>query len=312
MSDRTAAKPLSQNQDTPRGLIFAVLAYATWSFLPIYTKAIDYIPATELVAHRVIWSLPIAWVTLAVLGLTGDIRLALRSPRILLMACVTATLISINWGLFLWAVMVDRATEAALGYYINPLMNIALAAVVLRERLNPMQIVAVSLAVLAVTIIAWDEGGLPWLSIALPMSFASYAFLRRTLPIGPAQGFFLEILLLTPPALAYLFWLQWQGVGHFTFDHPKDVWLLIAAGPLTAAPLLLFVFAARMIRYSTIGMLQYITPTSILLLAVFMFGEPFSMVRGIAFGLIWVGLVVYMVPPSLFARMRGHKDGQTG
>lgn len=304
MADSPIVKKVSQDQDTPWGIVFALSAYAMWALLPVYTKVMDHIPAIELVAHRAVWSLPIALVTVLVLGLGSDVKRALCSPRILLMACVTACLISINWGLFLWAVMMGRATEAALGYYINPLMNIALAALVLRERLSVMQIAAVCLAAVAMAIVAWDEGGLPWLSLALPASFASYAFLRKTLPIGPAQGFFLEVLIMTPPALAYLFWLQWQGVGHFSISHQRDFWLLIAAGPITAAPLLLFAFATKMLRYSTVGILQYITPTSILLLAVFAFGEPFSMVRGIAFGLIWLALVLYIFPSLPVLRLR--------
>jgi chloramphenicol-sensitive protein RarD len=211
----------------------------------------------------------------------------------MLMAGVTAALITVNWGIYVWAIAMDRAVETALGYYINPLVSIAMAAAFLGEKLNPLQFAAVGLAAVAVAVLTVDAGGLPWVSLALAISFATYAFLRKTLPIGPSQGFFLEVLILCVPALGYIVWLQANGQGHFLASQPGDIALLLACGPVTAAPLMLYAFGAKLLRFSTIGIMQYIAPTMIFAIAIFIFREPFSGTRAVAFVLIWTALALY-------------------
>jgi chloramphenicol-sensitive protein RarD len=250
-------------------------------------------PAAEVVAHRIVWSLPIAGVTLYVLGRTADVRRALRSPRTLALAALTASIITLNWGTYVWAIGADRTIETALGYYINPLVSVVMGAVLLGEKLSRMQMAAVGLAASAVIILAVDAGGLPWVSLVLAFSFAIYGFLRKTLPIGPSQGFFLEVMILTVPAVGYILWLHARGEGHFLISEPGNVALLLGCGPVTAVPLLLYAFGAKLLRYSTIGILQYIGPTLIFLIAVFVFDEPFGSAQAAAFALIWLALIVY-------------------
>lgn len=276
-----------------RGFFFALSAYLFWGALPLFMKMVAHIPAAEVVAHRILWSAPIAGAVLLMLGRTADVKAALRSPRTMVMAAVTAAFITCNWGIYVWAIASDRAVEAALGYYINPLMSVVMGAVLLGEKLNRFQIAAIMLAALAVLVLALDAGGLPWVSLALALTFAIYGFLRKTLPIGPSQGFFLEVMILCLPALGYIVWLQMRGEGHFVASSPGDIGLLLACGPVTAVPLLLYAFGAKLLKLSTIGLMQYIAPTIVFLTAVFVFGEPFNGVRVIAFALIWVALAVY-------------------
>lgn len=276
-----------------RGFFFALSAYLLWGALPLFMKTVAHIPAPEVVAHRILWSAPIAGVVLLMLGRTADVKAALRSPRTVLMAAVTAAFITCNWGIYVWAIASDRAVETALGYYINPLMSVVMGAVLLGEKLNRFQIAAIVLATLAVVVLALDAGGLPWVSLALALTFAIYGFLRKTLPIGPSQGFFLEVMILCLPALGYIVWLQMRGEGHFVAANPRDIGLLLACGPVTAVPLLLYAFGAKLLKLSTIGLMQYIAPTIVFLTAVFVFGEPFNGVRVIAFALIWVALAIY-------------------
>lgn len=276
-----------------RGFAFAGAAYLFWGFMPLLMKALDHVPAAEIVAHRVIWSLPVAAIILVAMGRTGDIAPALRSPRTLVMATLTAALISLNWGIYIWAIAVDRTVETALGYYINPLVTVLMGAVLLGERLSRAQVVAVGLAAIAVAILTWDAGGLPWVSLVLAFTFAGYGFLRKTLPIGPSQGFFLEVLILTPPAILWLGYLAATGPTAFGFDMPLTMALLILCGPATAIPLILYAFGAKLLKISSIGIMQYIAPTIIATIAVFVFGEPFGTARLVAFGFIWAALAIY-------------------
>jgi chloramphenicol-sensitive protein RarD len=276
-----------------RGFFFALAAYSFWGVQPIFMKLVAHVPATEVVAHRIVWSIPVAGVVLLLLGRTADLKAALRSPRTLLMAVVTAALITFNWGIYVWAIATDRAVETALGYYINPLVSVVMGAVLLGEKLSKPQMAAVGLAALAVAILTVYAGGLPWVSLALAISFAVYGYLRKTLPIGPSQGFFLEVVILCLPALVFIVWLQMHGEGHFLPSAPNDIALLMMCGPVTAFPLLLYAFGAKLLRFSTIGIMQYIGPSIVLLIAVFVFGEPFGGVRAMAFGLIWVALAIY-------------------
>ena len=246
-----------------------------------------------MIAHRVVWSVPVALAVLWWLGRSGDLRTALRSPRMLGMGALTAALISVNWGIYVWAIGSGHALDAALGYYINPLFSIFLGSVLLRERVGRWQGVAIALAVVAVAILTWDAGRLPVVALGLTVTWGFYAFLKKWLPIGPNQGFALEVLILLPLALAYMAWLWGTGSGHFLRGVSWDNTLLIGCGIVTAGPLMIYANGAKRLTLSTIAIMQYIAPTMIFLTAVFVFGEPFGKVKLAAFALIWAALVVY-------------------
>ncbi len=282
-----------ENRDTPTGLAYAVSAYVLWGFLPLYMKLLHHIPAAEVVAHRVLWSVPIAGAVLVALGRTADLRAALTSPRTLAMGVLTAGLISINWGIYVWSIGAGHALDAALGYYINPLFSVALGALLLGERPSPLQMVAIALAVLAVVVLTVAAGSLPWVAIGLFVSWGFYALCKKQLPVGPNQGFLLEVLILLGPALAYMGWLAAQGQGHFLVGVARDSWLLFGCGAVTAIPLMLYANGAKRLRLTTIAILQYIAPTMIFLCAVFVFDEPFGQARMIAFPMIWAALILY-------------------
>jgi chloramphenicol-sensitive protein RarD len=297
----TSAQPQLRSEDGTAGLAFALGAYGLWGGLPIYLKAMSYMPLGEIVAHRILWSVPIAGAVLVVLGRTQDICTALRTPRMLAMAMLTAALISVNWGIYVWAISVDRTIDAALGYYINPLFSVFLGAVFLGERLERLQWIAIALAALAVAVLTIAAGRLPLIALGLTFSWGLYALCKKQLPIGPNQGFLLEVLLLSVPAMAYVAWLGANGTGHFGAS-AHDTWLLMGAGIVTAVPLMLYANGAKRLRLTTIGVLQYLAPTLIFLVAVLVFGEPVGLARALAFPLIWAALVLYTV--SLVRQVR--------
>ncbi|PBB93357.1 protein RarD [Mesorhizobium sp. WSM3864] len=303
----TATADLDQDAKARRGFLLALGAYFLWGLLPFYMKAVAHLPLIEVISHRIVWSVPIAAAVLVWAGRTADFKAAIRSPKSLAMAALTATLISVNWGIYVWAIAVDRTVETALGYYINPLVSVVVGAVLLGERLDRLQIAAVALAAIAVTVLTVEAGKLPWVSLALAFSFAAYGFFRKTLPIGPSQGFLLEVLLLSVPALCYIAYLVATGEDHFISSTGADTALLIGCGPVTAVPLLLFAFGARLLRLSTIGIMQYIAPTMVFLIAVLIFDEPFGSTQAIAFALIWTALAMYS-----WSMFRGREVRQAG
>lgn len=284
---------LSQPADSPRGLILAIATYVMWGFLPLFMKELAHVPPSEVIAHRVLWSLPIALAVLLLQRRWREVAGALRQPRLLGMALITAALISVNWMIYVWAVGNNHALDAALGYYINPLFSVLMGATLLRERLNRAQMVAIALASLAVVVLTVQLGRLPLVAIGLMLTWGFYAFCKKSLPLGPTQGFTLEVLLLTPFALAYVLWLGASGQSHFASGSLADTLLLIACGPVTAVPLICYATAAKQLRLSTIGILQYIAPTMIFLTAVLIFDEPFGAAQMIAFPMIWAALVIY-------------------
>ena len=286
----------AENRDSLNGFLFALSAYLLWGFLPLYMKALAHISPAEVIAHRILWSIPVAGLLLIILKRTDELKKAMRNPRMLGMAAVTATLISVNWGIYVWAIGTGHALDTALGYFINPLFSILMGAVLLKERLKKTQIAALALVVLAVVILTVEAGRLPVVALALTFSWGFYAFFRKTLPIGPNQGFLLEVLLLSPIALGYLIYLNLQGGGHFLMGNMTDTILLASAGLVTAVPLILYANGAKLLRLSTIGIMQYIAPSMIFITAVFVFNEPFSMAKAVAFPLIWSALVIYTLP----------------
>ncbi|TRC91914.1 EamA family transporter RarD [Mesorhizobium sp. WSM4310] len=289
----TEAITLDAESKARRGFLLALGAYLLWGMLPFYMKAVAHLPLAEVIAHRIVWSVPIAAAVLVWAGRTADFKAAIRSPRTIAMAALTAALISVNWGIYVWAIAVDRTVETALGYYINPLVSVVVGALLLGERLDRLQIAAVVLATVAVTVLTIEGGKLPWVSLALAFSFAAYGFFRKTLPIGPSQGFLLEVLLLSVPALGYIVYLIATGQDHIVSSTGTDTALLMGCGPVTSVPLLLFAFGAKLLRLSTIGIMQYIAPTMVFLIAVLIFDEPFGTAQAIAFALIWMALAMY-------------------
>jgi chloramphenicol-sensitive protein RarD len=279
--------------DGKKGFIFALCAYLLWGILPFYLKSVAHIPALEVVAHRIVWSVPIAGALLWWLGLLGDLKVALTNPRMLAMAVLTASLITLNWGTYVWAIGNNHAVDTALGYYINPLVNVVLGGIFLSERLSKAQMLAIALAACAVILLTVSSGGLPWISLVLAFSFGFYGFFRKTLPIGAIQGFTLEVLILSIPSLGFIAWTMTQNTSHFINGGPHDTSLLLFAGLATAVPLIFYALGAKLLRYTTIGLMQYIAPTIVFFIAIFIFGEPFSHVQLIAFGLIWSALAIY-------------------
>lgn len=297
MTDTPApSRPAATSGDSLSGFLYALAAYLLWGFLPLYMKALAHIPPPEVIAHRVVWSVPVALAVLWWTGRTSDLRAALANPRMLAMGAVTAALISVNWGIYVWAIGSGNALDAALGYYINPLFSIFLGAVLLRERMGRLQMAAIALAVVAVAILTWEAGRLPVVALGLTLTWGAYAFLKKWLPIGPNQGFALEVLILLVPALAYMVWLSAGGTSNFWQGVAWDDALLIGCGIVTAGPLMIYANGAKRLTLSTIAIMQYIAPTMIFLTAVFVFDEPFSRVKMLAFGLIWAALVIYSLP----------------
>ena len=301
MTDAAPAK----NEDSLSGVLYALAAYVMWGFLPIYMKALAHIPTPEVIAHRVLWSLPLAGVVILVMGRTRDLRTALRTPRMLGMGIVTAALISVNWGIYVWAIGAGYALEAALGYYINPLFSVLMGRVLLAERLAPAQWAAIGLAAAAVALLTYDAGRLPLVALGLTVTWGFYAYLKKSLPIGPNQGFTLEVMLLAPFALAYVIWLGATGQAHFLQGVLTNDLLLIGAGVVTAVPLMVYANGAKRLRLSTIAMMQYLSPTMIFLIAVFVFDEPFTGVRVVAYPMIWLALVIFSLA---MWRGRGRRD----
>ncbi len=287
------APPQAPAGDTLSGFLLALGAYLIWGGLPLYLHALNHIPLTEILAHRVIWSVPVALIVLLILGRTADLRRAIVQPRMLAMAGLTASLVTVNWGVYLYAIQSGQVLSAALGYYINPIFSIFLGAVFLRERLTVAQWCAVALAGAAVAVLTWEAGSLPILSLALTVSWGFYALAKRALPIGPNQGFTLEVILLFPFGLGYLIYLVSRGEMQFGSVGGVDTLLLVGCGVVTAVPLMLYANGAKQLRLTTIALMQYIAPTFIMGAAVFVFNEPFIGAKQLAFPMIWAALVLY-------------------
>ena len=278
--------------DTRAGFLFALAAYTLWGFLPLYMKMLGEVDALEVMAHRALWSLPVAGVILWWIGRTGDILPTLKSPKKLGILFITAAVISTNWTIYVWAISVDRTIETALGYYINPLITVAMGAAFLGERFTRAQMIALALATLAVLLLTVRGGVFPWVSLALAITFAAYGFMRKTVDVGPTQGFLIEVMLLAPLAFLFIAWREMSGQGQFFADISYTA-LLMGCGPVTAIPLILYAFGAKGLRLSTIGLMQYIAPTMIFLIGLLVFREPFSFSQGVAFGMIWTALAIY-------------------
>jgi len=284
----------AQSASLTQGVALALGATTMWGLFPLVFKTVAHIPALEVLAHRSAWSLLFVTVLMVAVGRRGEIvSKSFYAPRTLRTMALSGLAVALNWGIFIWAVANDLVLQSSLGYYISPLMSVALGVVFLRERLATVAWVAIALAVLGVLVLILNLGVVPWVSIGLAVSWSIYGLVRKTAPVGSLPGLYLETLLLLPVALAYIAWLAVQGGGAMFGVSFADSALLAGTGLVTALPLLLFARATRILRLSTIGVLMYIVPTGQFLLAVFVFQEPFTSTHLIAFAFIWLGLALY-------------------
>ncbi|HEX8226145.1 MAG TPA: EamA family transporter RarD [Allosphingosinicella sp.] len=279
---------------TRAGLLLGLGAYLLWGVLPLYFKAIAHVAPSEIVAHRIVWSLLLLAALASLWKRWPAIRAALRNPRVAATLGLTALLIAGNWLIYIWAVINNHVLEGSLGYYLNPLVNVLLGVVLLKERLTRPQMFAVALAAAGVAVLAAGAGEGLWISLTLAASFATYGFLRKVTPVESIEGLAIETAILTPVALGWLIWLERAGEGSLLNDPLTDA-LLVLAGAATAIPLLLFTAAAKRLPYSTLGFLQYIAPSLQFLLAVLVFGEVLTTAHIVCFGAIWTALVIFAV-----------------
>ncbi|MDX2229605.1 MAG: EamA family transporter RarD [Leptolyngbyaceae cyanobacterium bins.349] len=309
---------MSQNQQrsvtlatlSQSGAFFAFLAYAAWGLFPIYWKFFGPIPAIEVLSHRIIWSMVFLLGILTWQHRGAEFRQLWRTPRKLGWLLLTASLLTVNWGLYIYGVNSDRVVETSLGYFINPLVNVLLGFVVLKERLHWGQRVAVVLATMGVAYFIWQLGTVPWIALSLAVSFALYGLLRKIVLVAPMVGLAIETLWLTPLACLFLTYGLITGTGHFTAT-PHITLLLIGAGVVTSLPLLWFNNAAKRLRLSTLGFFQYLAPTLQLLLGVFLYHEPFTRTHVITFGCIWLALLTYSITSLTHPAAQVHNSPQS-
>lgn len=275
------------------GLRYAIIAYTLWGLFPLYFKTLQSIPPIEILAHRVVWSLGFLAALLAWRRQWRWLPELLGQPRVLGGFAASALLLSSNWFLYIWAVNNGHVLDASLGYFINPLFNVALGFFLLRERLRPGQWAAIALACCGVLWLTVQGGHPPWVALLLAGTWAFYGLLRKTAALGALEGLSLETLLLFPLALAYLAVLTLSGHNHFAAAGTLTQSLVVAAGPITAIPLLLFATGARRLPLSVLGLMQYISPSLQLMLGVWLYHEPFGGERVTGFALIWGALAVY-------------------
>ena len=282
-------------RQTAAGVAYAGMAFLIWGISPVYWKAMQQVPALEIVTHRVVWSFAF------LIGLTlvqrrwDEFRRVLKTPRTLLILTLTTLLVSGNWLLYIWAVNAGYMLQASLGYYINPLVNVLLGMVFLKERLRRPQALAVLLACAAVVFRTVSLGEPPWIALTLGFTFGLYGLIRKVAPVSSLVGLTVETLLLTAPGIAYLLHLESQGTGALFHGGPSLDALLIGTGVVTAVPLLFFNLGARRINLSTVGLMQYIAPSGMFLLAVLIYEEPFTAAQVWTFLLIWTALAIYSI-----------------
>ena len=289
---------LATNRSPTRaGFIAVAAAFVIWGLFPIYLAGLTKVSALEITAHRIAWSFVFVISWLALRGELGKIRAAIARDGILVRLFISAALITVNWLAFVWAVNESHVTDVSLGYYVNPLVNVVLGIFILSERLNRTQWIAVALAAAGVAYLTFETGHIPWAAFAVAISFAIYGLIRKTANVEALPGLAIELMILLPLALGHIVWRELQGVGALgtavVQGNGLIITLLVFSGLVTALPLYLFAYGARLIPYSTVGVIQYIAPSMQLAAAVFFFGEAFQRGRVVGFGLIWLALAVY-------------------
>jgi chloramphenicol-sensitive protein RarD len=286
------------------GVVYASSAFLIWGISPIYWKMMRVVPAFEIILHRIVWSFILLLPLMIILRRWQEFVDALKNYRTLLILLFTAMIVGGNWLLYIWAVNNDYLLQASLGYYINPLVNVVLGMVFLKERLRLLQIVAVMLATAGVIYLTVYFGAFPWIALTLAVTFGFYGLIRKVAPVGSLVGLTVETLLLSIPALVYIVYLDIQGQGSIFRVSLKLDLLLVGCAPVTAIPLLLFTLGARRLYLSTMGLLQYIAPSCMFILAVFLFREPFAMAQVVTFILIWTALAIYSMDSMRYYRRK--------
>lgn len=276
------------------GFLACLGCYTIWGLLPLYFRALGHIAPEEMLAHRIIWSVPTGLILIVIAKNWSQLKAALTKRRIMWLS-LSALLIGINWLTYIWSVSQERVMEASLGYYINPLINVLIGAVFFTERLRLAQWVSVAIAAVGVAIMTYALGYLPWIAMVLCFSFAFYSIIRKQVQVDSRAGFVVEAAMLAPLALIWFGWFMQQPGGRLIGDGGWDIPLLLASGPITAIPLILFAIAAKRLRLSTIGMMQYLGPTLQFIISVFIFKEAFGWTHGLAFACIWTALIVFTV-----------------
>lgn len=270
------------------------MAYGAWGLFPVYWKFLVQVPPIELVSHRIVWSMVLLIGILLLQQRTSELMQLWRSPKTIAALLLTTTLIALNWGVYIYGVNSNHIVETSLGYYINPLVTVLLGSVVLKEKLNHGQKVAVLIAAIAVGNFVWHFGQIPWIAIALALTFALYGLLRKLITVTPIVGLTVETLLATPVALAWIAYAASTKTGHFGMSE-RETLLLIGCGFVTALPLLWFNNAAKRLRLSTIGFFQYLAPSLQLLIGVLLYHEAFTPIHAVTFGLVWSAIAIYSV-----------------
>lgn len=286
-----AAPSVPEPSSLRAGIGYAAAAYAGWGLFPLFFKLLDHVAAFEILLHRMVWAAPSVLALVLVTGRWSQARAVFADRAAVATLLATALLLSVNWVAFIWAVNAGRVLEASLGYYINPLVSVALGLVFLGERLTRAQAAAVALAAAGVANQIIAVGAAPWASLVMATTFATYGLLRKTVAADARTGLLVETALMAPLAVIALVWLGVTGAGRFGGDLTTSAWL-IATGPVTVGPLVLFALGARRLRLSTLGLLQYIAPTMHFITAI-AYGEPFAPAQALTFGLIWTGLAVF-------------------
>ena len=293
-----------QNKDQSLvGAFAALAAFSMWGFIPLYFKAVSHLPAFEILAHRIVWTVFFVGMLIIITGNLKNVHAVFANRKLLATLLLSSLLISLNWLVFIWAISHDMVLQSSLGYFINPLVNVALGLIFLKERLRLLQWVAVGLSVIGVGNLIIQHGTIPWVALTLAISFGLYGLVRKIAVVDAQTGLFVETTIILPPVLAYLIYIGIKGTGAF---NPMDIQLtglLMMAGLMTATPLVLFAIAAKRLLLSTVGFFQYIAPTGHFLLAVFLYNEPFTDAHKVTFVLIWMALAIYTVD-TLIAHRR--------
>jgi chloramphenicol-sensitive protein RarD len=283
--------PQNSPDDVRLGLIAGIMAYTFWGAFPVYFKITEAVGPIEILAHRIVWSLPFALIIIALRRQWTELKRAIKIPRLVGLLTLAALALAVNWGVYIWAVQSEQIFQGSLGYFINPLMYVLVGVIFFGEKLSKLQSVSVLLALIGVAILTIYGGVFPYIALILATSFATYGVIRKQAVVGAIPGLVIETAVLFIPAAAFLIWLGTQSTLSFGTS-PGITGLLLLAGPVTVLPLWAFAIAARKLKLSTLGMLQYIGPTGQFICALY-YGESFTTAHGWCFGLIWIGIVIY-------------------
>ena len=294
---------MSEQQNTPAGYAYGIGVYLLWGLVPLYFKLLDHVGAVETVSHRIVWSVGFLLILLFALRKLDSLRATVRNRRTLFALAISATLIAINWLVYIWAVTNGHIIATSLGYFLNPLLNVVLGTLFLKEKLRPATVIAIGLAAIGVAILAGSALDTLWISATLAVSFALYGYVRKITDAGAIEGLAVETALLSPLCIAYLIWLGMAGGLAFGVDVETDM-LLVFAAVVTSVPLMLFAAAAKRLTLTTLGFIQYIAPSMVFVIGAFVFDEPLNAGQVACFLFIWAGLALFTIDNVRMARNR--------